>query len=54
MMTEALRLLSRSDELKSIANDAGMHGRKLVVQVFHSRTGVPFLIHLATVPRDAA
>lgn len=52
-MTEALRQLSRSDELKSIAGDAAMHGRKLVVQVFHSSSGVPILIHLATVPEDA-
>jgi hypothetical protein len=53
-MTAALRNLSESTELKSLVAEAQAQGRKLVVQVYHSSDGRPFLIHLKAVPQDAA
>jgi hypothetical protein len=52
-LANAMRQLAAADELKSLASEAGQHGRKLVVQVFQSAEGHPFLIHLAMVPRTA-
>jgi hypothetical protein len=53
-MTTALRNLSESTEMRSLVADAHAHGRKVVVQVYHSAEGLPFLIHLKAVPQDAA
>ena len=53
-MTAALRNLSESTEMRSLVADAQAHGRKLVVQVYHSAEGRPFLIHLKAVSQDAA
>jgi hypothetical protein len=53
-MTAALRNLSESTEMRSLVADARTHGRKVVVQVYHSAGGLPFLIHLKAVPQDAA
>jgi hypothetical protein len=46
-MTDALRLLSESAELKPLVAGARASGRKVVVQVFRSRDGHPILIHFA-------
>jgi len=53
-MADALRRLSQSEELKVLTTEAKAHGRKVVVQVFHSAEGHPFLIHLATVDQTTA
>ncbi len=53
-MTAALHSLSDSIEMRSLVADAQAHGRKVVVQVYHSAEGLPFLIHLKAVPQDAA
>ena len=53
-MTAALGKLSESTEMRSFVADARAHGRKVVVQVYHSAEGCPFLIHLKAVPQDAA
>jgi hypothetical protein len=53
-MTAALRNLSESTEMRSLVADAQAHGRKVVVQVYHSAEGLPFLIHLKTVRQEAA
>ena len=53
-MTAALRNLSESTEMRSLAADAQAHGRTVVVQVYHSADGLPFLIHLKAVPQEAA
>ena len=53
-MTDALRQLSESAELKPLVAGAKARGRKVVVQVFESRDGYPFLIHLAAVDQKTA
>ncbi len=53
-MTAALRNLSESAEMRSLVAEAQANGRKLVVQVYHSADGHPFLIHMKAVPQDAA
>ena len=53
-MTAALRNLSESTEMRSLLAEARAQGRKVVVQVYHSAEGFPFLIHLKAVPQDAA
>jgi hypothetical protein len=52
-MTAALGKLGDSTEVRSLVADAQEHGRKVVVQVYHSAEGRPFLIHLKAVPQDA-
>lgn len=52
-MTEALRHLSKSDEIRTLITEARAQGRKVVVQVFHSAAGHPILIHLGVVPQEA-
>ena len=53
-MSAALRNLSESTEMRSLVADAQAHGRKVVVHVYHSAEGRPFLIHLKAVPQDAS
>ena len=53
-MTAALRNLSESSEMQSLVAEAQAQGRKVVMQVYHSAEGHPFLVHLKTVPQDAA
>jgi hypothetical protein len=53
-MTEALRHLSKSDEMQTLITEARTQGRKVVVQVFHSAAEHPILIHLGVVPQEAA
>jgi len=48
-MTEALRLLSESDEMKPLVADAKAQHRRVVVEVFHRSDGTPLLIHAAAV-----
>ena len=52
-LAKAVRQLAEADELKLLASEAREHGRKLVVQVFQSAEGHPFLIHLAMETRTA-
>jgi CTP:molybdopterin cytidylyltransferase MocA len=53
-MTAALHTLSESTEMRSLVAEAQAHGRKVVVQVFHSAEGHPILIHLGALPQEAA
>jgi hypothetical protein len=53
-MTDALRQLSESAELKPLVAGARAKGRKVVVQVFQSREGHPLLIHFAAVDQKTA
>jgi hypothetical protein len=53
-MTEALRHLTESDEMQTLVAEARGQGRKVVVQVYHSSEGIPFLIHMKAVPQEAA
>ncbi len=53
-MTAALRHLSEATEMRSLVAEAQAQGRKVVVQVYHSAEGRPFLIHLKAVPKEAA
>jgi hypothetical protein len=53
-MTAALRNLSESTELRSLIAEAQAQGRRVVVQVYHSSDGRPFLIHLRSVPEKLA
>lgn len=50
-MTEALRLFSEADEVQQLVAGAHAQQRRVVVEVFHSREGHPFLIHTAISPR---
>lgn len=50
-MTEALRLLAESEEMKPLVSEAHAQRRDVVVEVFHSRGGHPLLIHTALAPR---
>lgn len=52
-MTAALGKLGDSTEVRSLVADARAQGRKVVVQVYHSAEGLPFLIHLKAVSQDA-
>jgi hypothetical protein len=53
-MTEALRLLSQSDEMKPFVANARAQRRKIVIELFHSSEGHPLLIHTATAPKQRA
>jgi hypothetical protein len=46
-MTEALRHLAESDEMRHFVAEARARRRNVVVEVFHSRDGHPLLIHIA-------
>ena len=45
-MTEALRHLAESDEMRPFVAEACARRRDVVVEVFHSRDGHPVLIHI--------
>lgn len=51
VMTEALRLLSESEEMQPLISEANAQHRDVVMEVFHSRSGHPLLIHTALSPR---
>jgi hypothetical protein len=53
-LTAALRKLTQSDEMKHLITEARAQKRLVKVQVFHSAAGHPILIHLGSVPSDAA
>ncbi len=50
-MTEALRHLADSDEMKPFVAAARAQRRNVVVEVFHASDGRPLLIHTAAAPR---
>lgn len=51
-MTEALRQLAESDEMRPFVADSHAQRRDTVLEVFHSRDGHPLLIHVAAAPRN--
>jgi hypothetical protein len=53
-LANAVQQLTEADELKLLASEAREHGRKLMVQVFHSANGCPILIHLGVVSEKSA
>jgi hypothetical protein len=53
-MTEALRQLSRSQEMEPLLRRAQEAGREVVIEVFLSKDGQPLLIHLGVVRQEAA
>ncbi len=53
-MTAAIQRLRDSTEIQSLVAEAHAHGCTVVVQVYHSAEGRPFLIHLKVVPQDPA
>lgn len=53
-MTDALRQLSESAELKPLVAGARASGRKVIVQVFSTSNGSPVLIHFAAVDQKLA
>jgi hypothetical protein len=50
-MTEALRHLAESEEMRPFVSSAYARRRDVVLEVFHSRDGHPLLIHIAAAPR---
>ena len=50
-MTEALRCLVESGEMRGLITNARARRREIVLEVFHSRDGHPLLIHVAAAPR---
>jgi hypothetical protein len=44
-MTEALRCLSKAEEMQPLLTKARAARRNVVIEVFHSRSGEPLLIH---------
>lgn len=53
-MTEALRHLAESDEMRRFVAEARTKRRDVVVEVFHSREGHPLLVHIAVAPTRQA
>jgi len=53
-MTEALRHLAESDEMRPFVSEAHAVRRDVVLEVFHSRDGHPRLIHIAAAPSREA
>jgi len=53
-MTEALRRLAESEEMRPFVADARAQRRDVVVEVFHASDGHPLLIHTAAAPRRQA
>jgi hypothetical protein len=44
-MTEALGRFAEADEMKPLLQRARAERREVVIEVFHSKTGEPLLIH---------
>ena len=53
-MTEALRQLSRAQEMEPLLRKAQESGGEVVIEVFHGKDGQPLLIHLGLVRQEAA
>jgi hypothetical protein len=53
-MTEALRHLAESEEMRPFVADACARRRIVVVEVFHSSDGHPLLIHTAAPRRQTS
>ena len=51
-MTEALRCLAESDEMRPFVTAARAQRRSVVVEIFHASDGHPLLIHTAAAPRN--
>jgi hypothetical protein len=51
-MTEALRHLTKTDEMKQFIAEGRSQGRKVLVEVFHAAAdGHPLIIHTALMPK---
>ncbi len=50
-MTEALRHLAESEEMRTFVAEARTRRRNVVVEVFHASDGHPLLIHTAAAHR---
>jgi hypothetical protein len=51
-MTEALRHLTKADEMKQFIAEGRSQGRKVLVEVFHAAgNGHPLIIHTALMPK---
>jgi hypothetical protein len=53
-LTEALRHLAESEEMRPFISDARARRRNVVVEVFHSSDGRPLLVHTTTAPEREA
>lgn len=53
-LVQALRHLSRAQEMKPLLMTAQATGREVVIEVFHSKSGQPLLIHTALLPEKTA
>lgn len=49
-MTQALRHLTKSEEMRSFVAETRARNRNVVVEVFHASDGHPLLIHIAATP----
>ena len=50
-MTEALQRLSEAEEMVPLITEARQRNRPVSIEVFHSRQGLPVLIHVALQPK---
>lgn len=53
-LIQALRHLSEAHEMQPLLAKAQTTGREVVIEVFHSRSGQPLLIHTALLPENTA
>ena len=53
-MREALRHLSQAREMQPLLTKARQTGREVVIEVFHSSSGEPLLIHPTLLPQGAS
>ena len=53
-MTQALRQLAHSDEMREFVSNARKQRRKVVVEVFHLADGHPMLIHTTILRKKTA
>jgi hypothetical protein len=51
-LTDALRRLSETDELRQLRSDALNRDQRLEVHIYHSADGRPILIHFGTIKTD--
>jgi hypothetical protein len=51
-MTEALRHLAESEEMRPFVAEARARCRNVVVEVFHATDGHPLLVHTTVAPRN--
>ena len=53
-LSEALRQLDESEEMRPFIAKAHAQSRDVAVEVFHSREGHPLLVHVAATPIRSA